>query len=243
MRIVQVERELQCLAEIEGPFAPKTVITNANTLAALASQNAAAAAAGALVVSAGAGKTTEAEVAAAAAAAFAADYGVDMNGDGARAAGGGGNGNGGGGGAGAGGKKKKKKSVAAPSAPSRLCPGGVDTILRFLHPDKPEDLYVPRRFADADGGSAALTAELVRLYATLAKACGEPDVAAELEDRLQCFPPPLQWLFLQHVQKNPFPGALSTTSFVLGSSFVDSLPNCSLFFVPSPQTRRCRIRW
>ena len=30
-------------------------------------------------------------------------------------------------------------------------------------------------------------------------------MAAELEDRLQCFPPQLQWLFLQHLQKNPFP--------------------------------------
>ncbi len=29
-------------------------------------------------------------------------------------------------------------------------------------------------------------------------------MAAELEDRLQCFPAPLQWLFLQHLQKSPF---------------------------------------
>ena len=135
MRIVQIERELQCLAEVEGPFAPKTVVTNAHTLAALASHGAAQAAAGALTT-AGLGKVSEAEVAAAAAAAFAADYGVEIGGDTARAAGGGGGGSSSS--SSSSGKKKKKKSVAAPSAPSRLCPGGADTVLRFLHPEKPE---------------------------------------------------------------------------------------------------------
>ena len=71
--------------------------------------------------------------------------------------------------------------------------------------EKHGDIFVPRRFAEPDSGPPALTAELVRLFGTLVKNCGEPDVAAELEDRLQCFPPQLQWLFLQHLQKNPFP--------------------------------------
>ena len=77
--------------------------------------------------------------------------------------------------------------------------------LFFAYTEKHGDIFVPRRFAEPDSGPPALTAELVRLFGTLVKNCGEPDVAAELEDRLQCFPPQLQWLFLQHLQKNPFP--------------------------------------
>ena len=68
-------------------------------------------------------------------------------------------------------KKKKKKSVVALGAPSRLCPGGCDTILQFLHPEKHGDIFVPRRFAEPDTGPPALIAELVRLFGTLVKVC------------------------------------------------------------------------
>jgi hypothetical protein len=43
------------------------------------------------------------------------------------------------------------------------------------------------------------------MFGGASRSCGDAEIADELTHRLTDFPPQLQWLFLQHIQKNPFP--------------------------------------
>lgn len=114
----------------------------------------------------------------------------------------------GGSGSGVGSKKKKKKSGSTaaipPLKPQRLGPN--DFPLRLLCADPCPDDFVPRKFTIAGGptGPDYLLAELDRLWVHANKQCGGPDIAMDLRNKLNFFPPQLQWVFLMHLAKNPF---------------------------------------
>jgi hypothetical protein len=52
------------------------------------------------------------------------------------------------------------------------------------------------------------------MYGASSKACGDSSIADDLQSCLSDFPPQLQWLFLQHLQKNPFPDQPSPYSLI-----------------------------